>query len=69
MSISNKLDRLFEVMKDMDGKLKEQEVRLQKLEERVSLNEISALPSAQSSPKAAKSSALKIQPNCQVLKI
>ena len=43
----------------MDGKLKEQEGRLQKQVERVSLNEISALPSAQSSPKAAKSSAVK----------
>ena len=54
MSIANKLDKLLEVVKDIDGKLKEQEVRLQKQEERVSLNEISALPSAQSSPKVAK---------------
>ena len=47
MSISNKLDRLLEVVKDMDGKLKDQEVRLQKQEEQVSLNEISAHPSAE----------------------
>ena len=33
MSISNKLDSLLEVVKDMDGKLKEQKVRLQKQEE------------------------------------
>ena len=46
MSISNKLDSLLEVVKDMDGKLKEQKVCLQKQEERVSLNEISTLPSA-----------------------
>ena len=59
MSIANKLDKLLEVVKDMDGKLKEQEVRLQKQEERVSLNEISTLPSAQSSPKVAKNSAAK----------
>ena len=58
-SIANKLDRLLEVVKGMDGKLKEQEVRLQKQEERVSLNEISALPSAQSSPKVARNSAAK----------
>ena len=59
MSIANKLDKLLEVVKDMDGKLKEQELRLQKQEERVSLNEISALPSAQSSPKVAKNSEAK----------
>ena len=58
-SIANKLDKLLEVVKGMDGKLKEQEVRLQKQEERVSLNEISALPSAQSSPKVARNSVAK----------
>ena len=51
-TISYKLSsQLLEVVKGMDSKLKEQEVYLQKQEARVSLNEISALPSAQSSPK------------------
>ena len=49
-----KLDQLLEVVKGLDTKIQEQDVRIQKQEERVSLRDVSALPSAQSSPKADK---------------
>ena len=41
-------------MKGLDSKIQEQDVRLQKQEERVSIRDVSVLPSAHSSPKAGK---------------
>ena len=54
MTVNKKLDLLLEVVKGLDTKIQEQDVRIQKQEERVSLRDVSALPSAQSSPKQSK---------------
>ena len=50
-SINQKLDILLEVVKGLDAKVQDQDARLQKQEERVSIANVSALPSAHSSPK------------------
>ena len=50
-SISQKLDMLLEVVKGLDAKVQDQDVCLQKQEERVTIANVSALPSAHSSPK------------------
>ena len=50
-SINQKLDVLLEVVKGLDAKVQDQDVRLQKQEESVSIANVSALPSAHSSPK------------------
>ena len=52
-SISQKLDMLLDVVKGLDAKVQDQDARLQKQEERVSIANVSALPSAHSSPKKA----------------
>ena len=54
LTVVTKLDQLLEVVKGLDTEIQEQDVRLQKQEERVSLCDVSALLSAQSSPKADK---------------
>ena len=51
-SIAQKLDLLLEVVNGLNTRIQEQDERLQKQEERVSLRDVSALPSAHSSPKA-----------------
>ena len=51
MTVNKKLDLLLEVVRGLDTKIQEQDVQIQKQEERVSLHDVSALPSAQSSPK------------------
>ena len=51
-SFAQKLDLLLEVVNGLNTRIQEQDERLQKQEERVSLRDVSALPSAQSSPKA-----------------
>ena len=51
-SIVQKLDLLLEVVNGLNTRIQEQDERLQKQEERVSLRDVSALPSAWSSPKA-----------------
>ena len=50
-SINQKLDALLEVVKGLDAKVQDQDGRLQKQEERVSIANVSALPSAHSLPK------------------
>ena len=50
-SMSRKLDNLLAVVHEMNGQLKDQEARLRKQEEKVSVHELSVVPSAQSSPK------------------
>ena len=64
MAISQKLDILIDVFENMGNQIKQQDVRLQKQEERSSLSDLSAVPSAQSSP---KSGAQKL-PSVQMLK-
>ena len=54
MAVDKKLDLFLEVVKGLDSKIQKQDLRLQKQEERVSLRDVSVLPSAHSSPKAAK---------------
>ena len=44
---------MLDVVKGLDAKVQDQDARLQKQEERVSIANISALPSAHSSPKKA----------------
>ena len=53
MAILQKLDILIDVA-NMGKQVKEQDVRLQKQEERSSIRELSVVPSAQSSPKSQK---------------
>ena len=45
MTVDKKLDLLLEVVKGLDTKIQEKDVRIQKQEERVSLRDVSALPS------------------------
>ena len=62
MPISQKLDILIDVVANMGNQIKEQDVRLQKQEERSIIGDLSAVPSAQCSPKAQK------LPSIQMLK-
>ena len=55
-TVSQKLDILLNVVKDMGAQLEDHGERLRKWEERVSIQNISALPSAHSSPKATTTS-------------
>ena len=55
-TVSQKLDILLYAVKDMGAKLEDHGERLRKQEERVSIQNISALPSAHSSPKATATS-------------
>ena len=57
-----KLDILIDVMANMGKQVKEQDVRLQKQEERSSIGDLSVVPSAQSSPKS------QMLPSIQTLK-
>ena len=68
LTVVRKLDQLLEVVKGLDTKIQEQDIRLQKQEERVSLRDVSALPSAQSSPKADKELQPGKMPSFQELK-
>ena len=52
MAISQKLDILIGVVENMDNQIKQQDELLGKQEEGSSLSDLSAVPSAQSSPKA-----------------
>ena len=54
-TVSQKLDILLNVVKDMGAQLEDHGERLCKQEEKVSIQNISALPSGHSSPKAANS--------------
>ena len=49
--ISQKLDMLLEAVKSMGDQLKQQDERLRRQEEKMSIHYVSAVPSAQSSPK------------------
>ena len=49
--ISQKLDTLLEAVKSMDDQLKQQDERLRRQEEKMSIHDLSAVPSVQSSPK------------------
>ena len=49
--VSQKLDTLLEVVKHMGEQLIQQDERLNRQEEKMSINDLSAAPSAQSSPK------------------
>ena len=60
MSISQKLDVLMNAVQEMGSKIKEQEERLKRQEEKMSISDLSAVPSAHSSPKAMHSNAQKI---------
>ena len=58
--IAQKLDLLLNSVQTMNEQLQQQDLRLRKQEERVSLNELSVVaPSAQSSPKSDKQSKMK----------
>ena len=50
-SIMQKLDKLLQTVGGIDERVREQDIRLQRQEERVSIANVSALPSASSSPK------------------
>ena len=54
--MSQKLDSLLNAVKDMGAQLEDHDERLRKQEEKVSIQNISALPSAHSSPKATATS-------------
>ena len=60
MSISQKLDVLMNAVQEMGSKVKEQDERLKRPEEKTSISDSSALPSAHSSPKAMHSNVQKI---------
>ena len=66
-SISQKLDMLLDVVKGLDAKVQDQDARLLKQEERVSIANVSALPSAHSSPKKATDQSEKL-PSFEELK-
>ena len=74
-SMGQKLDALLVLVKDMDEKLKDQDDRRWKLDERASIHDMSVVPSTQTSPKKTKKqkppSSLEIQSqrNCLSLKI
>ena len=55
-------------MNGINTRIQEQDERLQKQEERVSLRDVSALPSAHSSPKASKEAAPDRVPSFEELK-
>ena len=50
MTVDKKLYLLLQVVKELDTKIQEQDIQLRQKEKRVSLQDVSALPSAQSSP-------------------
>ena len=58
-TVDKKLDLLLEVVKGVDSKMQEQDVRLQKQEERVSIRDVSVLPTVHSSPKQARNLTLR----------
>ena len=60
MSISQKLDVLMNAVQEMGSKIKEQDERLKRQEEKTSISDLSAVPSAHSSPKAIHSNVQKI---------
>ena len=60
MSISQKLDVLMNAVQEMGSKIKEQDERLERQEEKTSISDLSAVPSAHSSPKAMHSNVQKI---------
>ena len=60
MSISQKLDVLMNAVQEMGSKIKEQDERLKRQEEKTSISDLSAVPSAHSSPKAMHSNVQKI---------
>ena len=60
MSISQKLDVLMNAVQEMCSKMKEQDERLKRQEEKTSISDLSAVPSAHSSPKAMHSNVQKI---------
>ena len=60
MSISQKLDVLMNAVQEMGSKIKEQDERLKRQEEKMSISDLSAVPSAHSSPKAMHSNVQKI---------
>ena len=60
MSISQKLDVLMNAVQEMGSKMKEQDEMLKRQEEKTSISDLSAVPSAHSSPKAMHSNVQKI---------
>ena len=60
MSISQKLDILMNAVQEMGSKIKEQDERLKKPEEKMSISDISAVPSEHSSPEDMQSNVQKI---------
>ena len=57
MTMGQKLDALLAVVNDMGQKLKDQDDRLRKQEEKASFHDMSMVPSAHSSPKHVKGGA------------
>ena len=57
MTVGEKLDALLSVVSDMGLKLKDQDDRLRKQEEKASFHDMSMVPSAHSSPKHVKGGA------------
>ena len=61
--VSQKLDTLLEAVKSMGDQLKQQDERLHRQEEKMSIHDPSAEPSAQSSPKHLKQEPVTSKPD------
>ena len=61
--ISQKLDTLLEAVKNMGDQLKQQDERLRRQEEKTSIHDLSAVPSAQSSTKHSKQEPMVAKPD------
>ena len=68
-SVGQKLDALLAIVQDMGEKLKEQDDRLLKREEKASIHDISVVPSAHSSPKQTKREATQQPGNSKPAKL
>ena len=61
--VSQKLDTLLEAVKNMGDQLRQQDERLRRQEEKTSIHDLSAVPSAQSSPKHSKQEPMVTKPD------
>ena len=63
IGVSQKLDTLLEAVKNMGDQLKQQDERLHRQEEKTSIRDLSAVPSAQSSPKHSQQEPMASKPD------
>ena len=61
--VSQKLDTFLEEVKNMGDQLKQQDERLRRQEEKMSIHDLSAVPSAQTSPKHSKQESVTSKPD------